>query len=463
MVNFKIALSIGVRRVLLLFTPLLLKPTIVCVMLHMSDILAAVPLGGLFPRGEAGDSLPWRLSPQPLMLSKSLVRKIESLGYLLARFQDASHALYRRSAAGREAAWLAELLDTGKPEWLVSVQRADALREAAPRVIRPDLMLGADDVSLVELDSVPGGMGITLWLSRLYGQAGFGILGGAEGMVRGMRAAHPCGACIAVSAESVDYQPEMRWLAEQLGEGFSYLPAEALAESAQGPIYRFWELFDYAALPASQSLCEAAAQGRCELSPPPVAHLEEKLWLALLHTPGLQRIWQRELRGAHLQRLQQVVPFGWVVDPTPLPPMAALPRLGLHAWGDVGALGRSARRLVLKISGFSPLAWGSRGVVVGHDVSSPDWQSAVSRAMDERFSHPWIMQEFREAALIEHPFYGPDGKVQLMRGRARICPYFFRLPGGEVMLGGCLATITPADKKKIHGMADAILVPCALA
>jgi len=27
-------------------------------------------------------------------------------------------------------------------------------------------------------------------------------------------------------------------------------------------------------------------------------------------------------------------------------------------------------------------------------------------------------------------------------------------------LGGCLATIVPADKKKIHGMRDGILVPC---
>jgi chemotaxis receptor (MCP) glutamine deamidase CheD len=31
---------------------------------------------------------------------------------------------------------------------------------------------------------------------------------------------------------------------------------------------------------------------------------------------------------------------------------------------------------------------------------------------------------------------------------------------GETALGGCLAAIAPADKKKIHGMRDAILVPC---
>lgn len=430
-------------------------------MLALGDILAAVPQGGLFPRG--GGALPWRVSPQPLMLSRSLVRKLEGLGHILARFQDASHALYRRSAAGREAPWLAPLLDAGKPAWLVQAQRSEALRAAAPRVIRPDLMLGADDVSLVELDSVPGGMGITLWLSRLYAQAGYAVLGGAEGMAEGMRAAHPGGACIAVSAEAADYAPEMRWLAEQLGEGFSFAAAEALPPHATAPLYRFWELFDTENVPAARALSEAAARGELSMSPPPVPHLEEKLWLALLHTPGLQSAWQRELRAAHLTRLQQLVPFGWVVDPAPLPPQAALPRLELHSWAQVAALGRAARRFALKISGYSPLAWGSRGVVIGHDVSSPEWHAAVHRALAQHTHSPWLMQEFREAALVHQPYYTAGGAPASMRGRVRLCPYYFRTATGGVLLGGCLATITPADKKKIHGMTDAILAPCALA
>ena len=429
-------------------------------MLQLSEIAAAVPQGGLFPRGER--VLPWRTSPCPLPLSKALVRKLEGLGHVLARFQDVSHALYHRSAAAREVPWLAELLDAGKPDWLVQAQRSEALRSAAPRVIRPDLMLGTDDVSLVELDSVPGGMGITLWLSRLYAAAGFSILGGAEGMAEGMRAAHPRGACIAVSVESSDYKQEMCWFAGQLGEGFRYIDAEALPVDAAEPIYRFWELFDTDSVPAARALSEAAARGELELSPPPLAHLEEKLWLALLHTPGLQGIWRRELRAAHLQRLQQIIPFGWVVDPTPLPPQAALPRLNLHSWDEVAELGRSFRRLALKVSGFSPLAWGSRGVVIGHDVGTPEWQTSVQRALAEHTRSPWIMQEFREAVLVEHPWHTPEGGIATMRGRVRLCPYYFRLPGGAVQLGGCLATITPADKKKIHGMADAILVPCSL-
>ena len=49
-----------------------------------------------------------------------------------------------------------------------------------------------------------------------------------------------------------------------------------------------------------------------------------------------------------------------------------------------------------------------------------------------------------------------------MRGRVRLCPYYF-VSDGNTKLGGILATIVPADKKLIHGMRDAILVPCAAA
>jgi hypothetical protein len=45
-----------------------------------------------------------------------------------------------------------------------------------------------------------------------------------------------------------------------------------------------------------------------------------------------------------------------------------------------------------------------------------------------------------------------------MKGRVRLCPYYF-VENDRVKLRGALATIVPADKKFLHGMLDAILVP----
>ena len=46
----------------------------------------------------------------------------------------------------------------------------------------------------------------------------------------------------------------------------------------------------------------------------------------------------------------------------------------------------------------------------------------------------------------------------MMKGRARLSPYFF-VSGGKANLGGVLATVCPADKKILHGMSDAVMVP----
>ncbi|HEU5407086.1 MAG TPA: hypothetical protein VFU48_04930, partial [Nitrospira sp.] len=48
-----------------------------------------------------------------------------------------------------------------------------------------------------------------------------------------------------------------------------------------------------------------------------------------------------------------------------------------------------------------------------------------------------------------------------MSGRARLSPYYV-VSDDKAELTGILATICPADKKILHGMKDAIMVPCAL-
>jgi len=45
------------------------------------------------------------------------------------------------------------------------------------------------------------------------------------------------------------------------------------------------------------------------------------------------------------------------------------------------------------------------------------------------------------------------------QGRVRLCPYYF-VVDGQARLSGALATFCPPDKKIIHGMQDAALLPC---
>jgi hypothetical protein len=328
-------------------------------------------------------------------------------------------------------------------------------------VIRPDLIVTHDGFALTELDSVPGGIGVTAWLTQIYSQAGFDVIGGADGMIQGFRSLLPKGGAVLVSEEADAYRPEMEWLTQQLGPAWTVESAEKYQPDGRN-VYRFFELFDWEAVSCARSLAEHAAGGLQRVTPPFKPHLEDKLWLALLWSPALRRVWEGSLRGSHLQRLGELVPFGWVLDPEPLPPQGALPRLDVHSWDEVAEFSQKERQLVLKISGFHETAWGSRGVFIGHDLPADEWAGRLRSALDQASEHPWILQEFREGMLIEHPVFREDGSVETLRGRARLCPYYFTDDDGETRLGGCLATLVPADKKKIHGMSDGVLVPCVV-
>ncbi len=422
----------------------------------LSDLQAALPEGGLFGGGA------WRWSPEPFKLSPAEARAIVSLGHPLARFQQACDTLYRRSAAGKAHAWLAELLDEGKPEWLVRIQRQPGMAAQMPRVIRPDLILTESGFALTELDSVPGGIGVSAWLARTYSNAGYEVLGGADGMLDGFRSLLPDGGAVLVSEESADYRPEMEWLAGELGPAWKVLSAEEYEPDGRA-LYRFFELFDWESVPSVKRLAQDAAAGALSITPPFKPHLEDKLWLALLWSPALRETWTQVLRGNHLRRLHELVPYGWVLDPTPLPPHAALPKLNAHSWDDVARFSQKDRQLVLKVSGFHETAWGSRGVFIGHDLPADEWAGRLRHALDQANEQPWLLQEFREGRRVEHPVFRDDGSVEILHGRARLCPYFFTGNDGVTRFGGCLATIVPADKKKIHGMSDGVLVPCVVA
>jgi hypothetical protein len=182
-------------------------------------------------------------SPKPLELDRKTVKSLRRLGHPLAQFQRAQESIYQRSAKGKLPAWIAELLDVGKPDWMIESQRSSGLRGVLPRVIRPDLILTGDEnrntFALTELDSVPGGMGITLWLSRIYSEHGFDVLGGADGIRHGFESIFPEGeeVDVLISEESADYRAEMEYLAAQCERVFV-----KSAEMTGGRICLLWHI-----------------------------------------------------------------------------------------------------------------------------------------------------------------------------------------------------------------------------
>src|SRR5262249_12821222 len=146
-----------------------------------------------------------------------LAQELEKLGRILLQFYRAVNLLYRKSAEGKQPAWVARWLDQGKPAELIDLARSAPLQNDLPRLIRPDLLLTEQRISVTELDSVPGGVGLTAWLNQTSAQLGADVIGGADGMLRGFASIFGDAARvhIVVSEEAATYRPEMSWLARQ--------------------------------------------------------------------------------------------------------------------------------------------------------------------------------------------------------------------------------------------------------
>jgi hypothetical protein len=143
----------------------------------------ALPAGGLF----AG--MTWRISPSAFPIPSPLLAQLEALGPQLLAFYRACNVMYRQSVQGNLPRWIADILDAGKPRELIELSRDDRFESAVPRVIRPDVILGKDHLFITELDSVPGGIGLTGWLGKTYGELGDDVVGGQFGMMEGFAAA----------------------------------------------------------------------------------------------------------------------------------------------------------------------------------------------------------------------------------------------------------------------------------
>ncbi len=311
---------------------------------------------------------------------------------------------------------------------------------------------------------MPGGIGLTAWLNQTYAALGSEVIGEAGGMLDGFATVLPQGGDIVISEESATYRPEMEWLVRHLNERFPGRSWKVEAAENYRPepgrdVYRFFELFDLPNLPGINVLMETAAHGDLTVTPPFKPFLEEKLWFALFWLQPLREFWRRELGDKYFRSLQQVIPYTWILDPTPLPQHAVIPRLEIHDWQEAARFSQKERDLLLKVSGFSPLGWGSRGVALGSDLPHAEWEQRIHDGLANFEREPTIMQRFHKGRLFDHPYWDAEtDELTTMRGRVRLCPYYF-VEGDKVILRGALATICPADKKLLHGMRDAILVP----
>ena len=239
------------------------QPENICV-----EIQASLTRSGLFAGTDDSSNLgnSWRVSPEPFFLSSEDAEFFHQLGPHLLKFYTAWNKLYLESVKGTK--WFAQYLDAGKPQELVEFGRMKRFRRTLPSLLRPDVIVTEGGFAVTELDSVPGGFGLTAELMSLYKDPSWQIIGHSLGGIPTLfykmaeslaKQEKPCVA-IVVSDEAQDYRSEMEWLATLLNKKglpvYTVHPKEIQFQE-EGLIildagkwlrvdvlYRFFELFD---------------------------------------------------------------------------------------------------------------------------------------------------------------------------------------------------------------------------
>ena len=379
---------------------------------------------------------------------------LTGLGADLLAFYQACNRLYQASVRGRVPAWVTGYLDAGRPDQVVLHGRMNRFRRHTPLVIRPDLFLTDQGLKATELDSVPGGMGFTASLAQAYAALGYEPVGGAHGMVERFAAMAKYAAttvrdapadgilAIVVSEESQDYWPEMRWLAAAVDDlgvpAVAIRPEEVVftEEHLQAPyagglrpvsvVYRFFELFDLPNIPKYELILYAAKKGRVAITPPLKSYPRREAAVCPVPPPGPRAL----LARAAGRRGAAASPAGDSGDLGPGPrrrcrrrppsPVLRIADRPVQSWDQLRGLTQKWRQLVLKPSGFDPLAWGSRGVSIGHDMAAEDWEAAVDTALASFPRTRYVLQHFYRMQRSPVPYFdfAPQSAPAAPRPRA---------------------------------------------
>lgn len=448
-------------------------------------------LGLYRKQGDAQVAEPWRIAAEPLRISKSIYKTIEQLGECLLKFNTAANRLYFGSVHKQLPAYIQEYLELGKPEHIIKLMRQNRFKNQLPNIIRPDILVTDEGLSITELDSVPGGMGFVAAMSKAYSELGAQIIGGPDGMIKGFSQIFQSLAespeeqipkvAVIVSDEAASYRAEMEVLCQFIRDHKMldisvchprdyHLYGDKSFINIDGTmieincIYRFFELFDLPNIPKHELMLYGARHKQVSMTPPPKANIEEKMLLSFLWNPGLEEYWINELGQECYSFLKECVAPTWILDPRPVPPHASITNLDINGmptrdWQEI-AQRNSFHQFVIKPSGFSELAWGSRGVHIGKSQSHNKWDEFLTGALNSFEHTPYVLQRYQNSKSVCIDYFQSDtGLVKTLTGRVRLCPYFF-CNKVSVHLGGILATITPMDSYLIHGTSTSVLTVC---
>ena len=399
-------------------------------------------------------NLPFRISPQPLVLPKAAASLLEEIGPAYSSYYLESERLIRELPKTHR--WV-RYLTGGKPPY--ATRDMESCQNHL--FLRPDFIMTPTGLSSVEIETSPFGLALSSFLTDSYSKLGYHVMGDRNSvfkkLVQGMFGDDSEGksATILLTDHTLRYEGQMRMLAKGMmdyGVNASVaFPKDIsfnsgivfLGGQPQDAVYRGFYLHE---MEGDETLMQLASQKQTALWPPIKAHMEEKAIMGLIWDAEFEEFFKDRIGKRSFDLLRHNMARTWVLkqDVEDKPD-------GISDWKKLADLSRAERTYVVKPSGFIASSSWSRGIHLLHKMS----KTRVREVIDESLAsnHTFIIQEFRRGEYMNHPYMDfESGKIRQMRGKIRMTPYY-GMPKGDLITSKmtlCEAT------DRIHATVDSI-------
>jgi len=92
----------------------------------------------------------------------------------------------------------------------------------------------------------------------------------------------------------------------------------------------------------------------------------------------LREFWRRELGEKYFSKLQEVIPYSWLLDPLLLPQHAVIPRLEIHDWHEAAKFSQKDRELFVKSEWVFTFGLGPPRHCARGDLPHSEWEKRSS-------------------------------------------------------------------------------------
>lgn len=412
----------------------------------IDSILGAANGHQIYESRSTQDDVPFRVSPNPLRLSQLQINSIKEIGFLVTQYMNAVRNLYFENQTVRE------ILDAGKPE---------EFKGKNPRYlfVRPDLILTKDGFKICEIEVSPFGLALSDILTRAY--ADQGAIGDPE-LLRSYASSRvaPLGKVV-YSEHTEKFAGQLRYLAKEIFASGNDLNWEAvhvaqlatMNEPEAFQFYRGFYLHEAANNPELLSVCNLD-----DSIPTSTTFYEEKAAMALIWDSRFARKLKLDLGRTEFEQLRNLIPPTWLLGQEQFFE-PGLPN-GATDTAGVAALGKSARKIVIKTSGYSDaMSWGHGVEFLDKMTTNQAVEYVRSRALLCMFdSGPiYVAQQYCDPVKLPFSFYDSSngGEIVEQDMGSRITPYFANMGSKQGELISMKVT-GRAGTRFIHGASDSV-------